>query len=228
MAAKEYKTKFRRIVATMTNCWVVFTVYMVLLVMYRLRLHRHKNFVAYETCLVISNHQSFMDPPLIGAVMKGHINYLARSTLWKIPGLGTLLTMVGAVSVDRSKPALETFKAMLSNLKGGRSVLMFPEGTRTKTGYIGPLQEGFTMIARRAGTPILPVYVHNTGLVWPIGSPSPVPNFKHVDVVIGEPFQPPASLKPAAQDKWAYEYMVKWFAFIEQRFKRLDAKERDW
>ena len=169
-----------------------------------------------------------MDPPLIGAVMNGHINYLARSSLWKIPGLGTLLTMVGAVSVDRSKPALETFKAMLSNLRGGRSVLMFPEGTRTKDGKMNRLQEGFTMIARRAGVPILPVFVHNTGKAWPIGSPCPVPNFRHVDVVIGEPFVPPAHLKPAQQDTLAFQYLDKWFQYFEGRFSSMDAKERDW
>ena len=216
--SKNKERSYGHLAHLITNSLVVFTTYFCLLILYSLRMHRHPKFKAKQTCLVVANHRSFMDPPLIGVAMNGHVTYMARHSLWKVPGLSMLLDMVGAVPVDRSKPALDTFRLMLGHLNSGRSVLMFPEGTRTRDGFMGPLLEGFTMIARRAKVPILPVYVHNTDGAWPLGSPLPLATFANVQVLVGHPIEAPKQLSNVEQDKWLYNYIEKWFALAEKNY----------
>lgn len=144
--------------------------------------------------LVVANHQSFLDPPLVGVAIRRHLSYLARKTLFRSRLFGGLIGSVGAIPLDQEVPGTEGIKAALALLKAGKAVLIFPEGRRSPHGRMQPLKPGVVVLIRRGGVPILPVGVAGAYEAWPVRrrwprfSPLFFPDRSHsVAAVIGEP-----------------------------------------
>jgi 1-acyl-sn-glycerol-3-phosphate acyltransferase len=133
---------------------------------YRVRYFGRQNIPATGGVLVVSNHQSHLDPMLIGVGCSRHMNYVARESLFFAP-FGWLLRSVGAFPIDRDGIGLGGIKESLKRLKQGELVLIFPEGTRTRDGRIAPFRPGFTALAVRSKAAILPVAVDGAFRVWP-------------------------------------------------------------
>ena len=106
--------------------------------------------------LVVSNHQSMLDPVLIGASNNRYLTILARSTLFKAPVLGTLIRSLNAIPIDRNA-GKDGIQLVLERLALGQAVLMFPEGERTHTGEVQPLKPGVSLLIKRVTCPIVPV-----------------------------------------------------------------------
>ena len=140
---------------------------------------------ARESFLVASNHRSFIDPPLIGTFFRYSVTYFARANLWKYPIIGTCLRIFSGIPVDRARPSMETMKKAVSVLGSGVRVLVFPEGTRSKDGFM-PLRQGSAMFARRAGVKVLPLYVRGAADIWPRGRLLPR-LYGKVHIRVGEP-----------------------------------------
>jgi 1-acyl-sn-glycerol-3-phosphate acyltransferase len=117
--------------------------------------------------LILSNHQSFMDPPLVVAQLKRAVCFLARSGLFKPIGFGRLIRNLHAFPVERGRTNASTMKKMIHLVQSGRALLMFPEGTRSKNGDIKPLESGLALIIKRAGVPVVPVAIEGAYRVWP-------------------------------------------------------------
>jgi 1-acyl-sn-glycerol-3-phosphate acyltransferase len=117
--------------------------------------------------LLASNHQSFLDPVLIGMALPAPISYLARRSLFRVPGFGALLRAIRVHPVRRDAVDAGALKTMLRLLRDGEALLMFPEGTRTHDGTMGPLKSGAAAIAIRVGVPLLPVCVEGAFECWP-------------------------------------------------------------
>jgi 1-acyl-sn-glycerol-3-phosphate acyltransferase len=96
-------------------------------------------------------------------------------------------------------------------------VLVFPEGTRTKSGHLGALREGPALFARRAGVPIVPVYLVRSEMLWPRGKKLPRFFAKGLEVRFGAPFVPPDTLDPRAQDAWIRARLQAWMVVQERR-----------
>ena len=126
---------------------------------YRVRFSGQENIPATGGVLVVSNHQSHFDPPLVGIGCRRQMNYVARRTLFSFPPFGWFLHSVGAIPIDRDGIGLGGIKESLKLLKRGEMVLIFPEGTRTSDGEIKPFRPGFTALAARSNAAILPVAV---------------------------------------------------------------------
>ncbi|MDR1581138.1 MAG: 1-acyl-sn-glycerol-3-phosphate acyltransferase [Synergistaceae bacterium] len=128
--------------------------------------------------IVASNHASFADPPLIGAVLPIRLRYLSKESLFRIPLLGFLIRTLGAVPVSRedSQRAGAVMKLLLALLKGGESVLLFPEGSRSADGRLKPLEAGAAYLSAKTGIPVLPVYVKGSFEAWPKGRALPRPS----------------------------------------------------
>ncbi len=92
--------------------------------------------------ILASNHASFLDPPLVGSGLKRDINYLARASLFRYPGIGALLRSWNSVPVDRDGGGAAGLKAILDRLLAGGAIILFPEGTRTKDGKLQPARSG--------------------------------------------------------------------------------------
>jgi 1-acyl-sn-glycerol-3-phosphate acyltransferase len=117
--------------------------------------------------LIASNHQSFLDPMLVGMALPGPICYLARRSLFRTPGFGALLRAVGVHPVRRGAVDAGALKAVLRMLRRGGTVVMFPEGTRSRDGTLGRFKTGAAAIALRCGVPLLPVCVEGAYECWP-------------------------------------------------------------
>ena len=112
--------------------------------------------------IIASNHASFLDPPLVGSGLKRDINYLARESLFRYPGIGALLRSWNAVPVDRDGGGAKGLKIILNRLLDGNGIILFPEGTRTLDGKLQPAQSGIGLIVIKSTAPVVPVRVFGT------------------------------------------------------------------
>jgi cytidylate kinase len=137
--------------------------------LFGLRIIGDENLIKAGPVLVASNHQSFLDPPLIGNLYKTEMVYFARKTLFK--GIGAwLYPQWNAIPIDQEKPDTSSMKAAIRHLKEGWRVLVFPEGQRTLDGSINEAAPGIGMIAAKAGVPIQPVRICGADKALPRGS----------------------------------------------------------
>jgi 1-acyl-sn-glycerol-3-phosphate acyltransferase len=134
--------------------------------------------------LVVANHQSFLDPPLIGTLYRSEMHFLARKTLFK----GFFKWLYGqwnSIPVDQEKPDMSSLKTIIRRLKEGNRVLVFPEGARTLDGSLGQAQPGVGLIAVKAGVPIQPIRIRGARRALPRGSARI--RLERIEVHIGEP-----------------------------------------
>jgi 1-acyl-sn-glycerol-3-phosphate acyltransferase len=155
---------------------------------YRVRYSGLHNIPKSGGVLVVSNHQSHFDPPLVGIGCPRQMNYLARETLFAFGPFGWLLHSVGAIPIDRDGLGLGGIKAALKCLKHGEMVLIFPEGTRSRDGEISKFRPGFTTLAVRAKASILPVAVEGAFAAWPRWQK--LPRLGRIRVRFGKPLSP--------------------------------------
>lgn len=99
--------------------------------------------------LMAVNHQSFLDPPLVGCASNRHVFYLARKSLSEIPVLGGILPKLNVIPYNQEGSDMSAIKAVIRVLKAGRATLIFPEGTRSKDGNLLPAQPGTGMIVAK-------------------------------------------------------------------------------
>ncbi len=112
--------------------------------------------------ILASNHASFLDPPLVGSGLRRDINYLARESLFRFPGIGALLRSWNSVPVDRDGGGAKGLKAILDRLLAGGAIILFPEGTRTKDGHLQPARSGIGLTVIKSAAPVVPVRVFGT------------------------------------------------------------------
>lgn len=153
--------------------------------LFQIRCLGHQHVPAEGGVLVCSNHQSYLDPILLGLVFQRHCNYLARETLFRFGPFGRMIDFVDAIPLDREGGGLRGLKETLKRLKRGEMVLIFPEGTRCSDGKISPLKPGFLVLARRSGAALLPMALDGAFDAWPRRAWFPRPDV--VCVCIGEP-----------------------------------------
>lgn len=138
------------------------------------RLEPHESFV------IISNHESFCDILVLLANLPMQVRFLAKRSVFRVPVLGWSIAAAGFVPVDREERSrgADTVEAALQRLSGGRSLVIFPEETRTRTGDLLPFKRGAAHLALRSGLPILPIALAGTFRVLRRGSllitPGPV------------------------------------------------------
>src|SRR4051812_7331250 len=104
--------------------------------------------------ILASNHASFLDPPLVGAAAKREINYLARESLFRFPGIGWLLRNVNAVPVDREGGGAAGLRAILDRLLKGGAIILFPEGTRSPDGTLQKAKSGIGLTVIKSEAPV--------------------------------------------------------------------------
>jgi 1-acyl-sn-glycerol-3-phosphate acyltransferase len=107
--------------------------------------------------LLIANHQSYLDPVLVGLASRRHLCYLARKTLFRHQAFRLLIQSLGAVAIDQEGVAKEGLKTVLEQLHQGRAVVVFPEGERTPHGRLQELRPGVQLLIKRSQAPVVPV-----------------------------------------------------------------------
>jgi 1-acyl-sn-glycerol-3-phosphate acyltransferase len=129
---------------------------------YRWHIIGRENIPADGSLLVVSNHISLLDPPLVGSGMTRQLTFMTKAELFKIPILSWVLRNVGAFPVKRGTGDREALRLALKLLEEDRALLMFPEGTRSKSGEMEKGQSGAAFFALRSKATILPAAVIGT------------------------------------------------------------------
>lgn len=106
---------------------------------------------------VIANHQSFLDPVLVGVASPRALCYLARRTLFRHPIFAFLIGSLNAAPIDQEGIGIDGIRAVLQLLEEEEAVLIFPEGERTPNGEFCPLKAGILLLIRKMHAPIIPV-----------------------------------------------------------------------
>jgi 1-acyl-sn-glycerol-3-phosphate acyltransferase len=147
-----------------------------------------ENIEPEKSYILIANHQSHMDIPVLTCVLPVPLRIIAKKELFKIPFLGWGMKGVGMLSIDRSnrKKSIDTLKEAEEIIKTHvLSILAFPEGTRSDDGKIHPFKKGPFILAINTGLPLLPVSVSGTRKITPKGKISIHPG--RVKVIIHPP-----------------------------------------
>jgi 1-acyl-sn-glycerol-3-phosphate acyltransferase len=144
--------------------------------------------------IFVANHQSFFDIFALSGYLPVQIRWVAKAGLFKIPFVGWAMKAAGYISVDRSnkRKAYQSFVATVEKIKQGCSVVIFPEGTRSEDGTIGPFKKGSNLLAVRAKAPMVPVTIKGTGTI--IKKNSLIINPGPVRIIISPPVLPDAAI----------------------------------
>ena len=135
--------------------------------------------------LIASNHVSFVDPPVVGIAYRDAIYYFARKTLFDHPVANWVFTRWRAIPVNQDKPEISSLKRVIALLKGGKKVVLFPEGERSWDGVIKEKAEaGIGMIVSKSRVPVLPVRIFGAEKVLPRGKNWPVKG--KIRLVVGD------------------------------------------
>jgi 1-acyl-sn-glycerol-3-phosphate acyltransferase len=120
-----------------------------------------ENINPYEAQVIISNHQGSFDIWAFMGYFPGQFRWVLKKELFRIPFMGLAMRKAGYIGVDRAHPqqAMKDMAQALNCLKQGKSVLIFPEGTRSRDGKVAEFKRGGFMLAYKAGVPILPVSI---------------------------------------------------------------------
>ncbi len=154
-----------------------------------IHVHGTENLSKAKTYVYMANHSSLIDTPALFAYLPYQFRIMAKKELFYVPFMGWHLWTAGNFAIDRSdsrKTAL-SLKSVVEGIRKGKSLAVFPEGTRSPDGNLQEFKQGAFKIAVRAGVPIVPVTIIGTSKLLPKGSLAPRPG--RVDVVIGKPIE---------------------------------------
>ena len=159
-----------------------------------LRLGGQRNMPMEGPALVIANHQSFLDPLLIGLATHRELIYLARKTLFRNSHFARLIRFMNAVPIDQEGIGKEGIKTIVEQLTMGRAVVVFPEGERTWDGQMLPLKPGIHLLIKKTRAPIVPVGIAGAYHAYPrwrlLPSAAPLfwpPGAGNTAVYVGKP-----------------------------------------
>jgi len=129
-----------------------------------LRVEGDPRAVSDRPAIYVMNHQSSLDIPAAFAVLPVDLRFIAKHTLRKVPFLGWYMSWTGMVFVDRtnSTQAVATLNAAAERVRGGISLLAYPEGTRSRDGRILPFKKGPFVLALQAGVPVVPLAIEGS------------------------------------------------------------------
>lgn len=123
--------------------------------------------------IIVPNHQTYADPPLVTIPVRRPVYYMAWSRLFQVPGLGWCIRRLRAFPVDIEAPDSRATREVIRLLRAGEAVMIFPEGERTRDGRVAPFKPGAFRLAGSLGVPVLPVTIVGGHESWPPGRPWP-------------------------------------------------------
>lgn len=125
--------------------------------------------------LLVANHQSYLDPVLLAVYLRRPMSFLAKSELFTNKHFGWLIRSLNAFPVKQGAGDVGAVRETVKRLRAGHILNIFPEGSRTLDGEIGPMQPGAALVVKKAGVPIVPVVIEGSWESWPKGRKFPRP-----------------------------------------------------
>lgn len=130
-------------------------------VFFRIKVNGKDNLPDNGGVMIMSNHISAFDPPLLAAIFDRPVRFMAKKELFENPVLKFILFLADAFPVDRDKTDITAVKKALTLVKSNEVLGIFPEGTRRPEGKLGNPKAGSVMLAVKSGVPILPIGIKN-------------------------------------------------------------------
>ena len=143
--------------------------------------------------VVVSNHGSHLDPPILGHALGRPVAFMAKSELFSVPILSFIISACGAYPVKRGAGDREALRTASNRLMEGWATGVFLDGTRQENGRVNDPKAGAALLAARTGCPILPVAIVNSHRAFPKGSL--FPRLVSIHLKVGELIQPPSTRK---------------------------------
>ena len=144
-----------------------------------------------DSFIMVSNHGSLLDPPLLGHALGRNISFMAKAELFKIPFLGFIIKACGAYPVKRGIADKNTIKTACKKLSNDNSIGIFIDGTRQKNGRVNKPKQGAALLAFKNQKLLLPVAIVNSHKL--IRFKFFIPLFSKIVIKVGNPVQPPQS-----------------------------------
>lgn len=152
-----------------------------------------------KTYVFVANHQSIYDIPVLFWSIPFQLRIIAKESLGNFPMLGPHLKRTGHMLVDRSRPDRAGIFGWASRLTAnGLSLIVFPEGTRSRTGMMGKFKGGSIMLAMQAGLPLVPISVIGSRHVMRKGELTTRPG--HVRLIVHDAIETPANAEPSVAE----------------------------
>ncbi len=171
------------------------------IVVYRRRCRGLENIPRTGGVLLVANHQSFFDPPLIGgALTVRDTDFLARGGLFSFKPFGWVITKLNATPIKQGAGDTGAMKEIIKRLNEEKMVLVFPEGARTSDGQMQPFARGISVLLKRAKCVVVPVGIAGVYDVWPRHKRFPRLFTRPVAVVYGEPIETAVLLEDGADE----------------------------
>ena len=179
---------YQKLTYTLVSRLFVFPIYKFL---FRGSLKGKENIPKKESFIMVSNHGSLLDPPLLGHALGSNISFMAKAELFKIPLLGFLITACGAYPVKRGIADKNTIKVACQKLSNDSSIGIFIDGTRQKNGRVNKPKQGAALLAFKNQKLLLPVAIVNSHKL--IRFKFFIPFFAKIVIKVGVPVSPPKS-----------------------------------
>jgi 1-acyl-sn-glycerol-3-phosphate acyltransferase len=159
--------------------------------LFRGRTQGNRNVPMEGALVVVANHGSHLDPPLLGHALGRPVAFMAKAELFRVPLLGGIIRACGAYPVDRGASDREAIRTATDRLLEGWATGVFIDGSRQPDGRVNAPQPGAALLAARAGAPLLPVAIINSHRA--LGTGRTLPRLVPIHIRIGTPIPPPAS-----------------------------------
>ena len=171
--------------------------------------------------ILASNHASFLDPVVLGIASPRRLNFMAREDLFRNRLFGKLISITGALPLDKETSGIRTVKGSLRRLKAGGALVIFPEGTRSFNGSLGKGSSGVGLLMLKADVPAVPVYLKGTEKA--LGRGAKFIRCKKVSVYFGERIEP---VNYTRESKQGYRDMAERVMREIRRLKEVAEREK--
>ena len=177
---------YQKIIYNLVSYIIIFPIYKFL---FRGIVIGRENIPQKGSFILVSNHGSLLDPPLLGHALGRHISFMAKSELFAIPLLGFIIKGCGAYPVKRGIADKNTIRIACEKLSNNNSIGIFIDGTRQKDGRVNKPKQGAALLACKNQKYLLPVAIINSHRL--VRSRFFIPFFTKIVIKVGKPINPP-------------------------------------
>ncbi len=179
---------YQKLIYQLVSQVIIFPIYKLI---FRGNLIGRENIPQKGSFILVSNHGSLLDPPLLGHAIGRNISFMAKSELFRIPFLGFIIKSCGAYPVKRGIVDKKTIKIACEKLSNNNSIGIFIDGTRQKDGLVNKPKQGAALLSFKNQKMLLPVAIINSHRLVRLNFF--IPSFSKIVIKVGKPINPPKS-----------------------------------